>query len=236
MPLFTADPAITALPIEAGHECLVIDDALSEPARWVELAARHRDAFAFSPHNAFPGPELPLPDGVTAQLADFVLRHAGARLGARRVLRAYARLAIATLQPAELAPRQWLCHRDRFGVPEDERVLASVLYLFRDPALGGTAFFAPRRSAAETDRLVHASGTDDREAFARHWGVAPGYLTGDNAWFTRLVAVPPRWNRLAIYDGSRFHSSDIAQPERLDPDPRRGRLTLNGFFTCSRCD
>ena len=53
-------------------------------------------------------------------------------------------------------------------------------------------------------------------------------------WFEKVGTVPPRWNRVIFYDGSLFHCSDIPEPGRLSPDPRQGRLTLNGFFTCRR--
>jgi hypothetical protein len=37
-----------------------------------------------------------------------------------------------------------------------------------------------------------------------------------------------------FYDGGLFHSGDIDEPGLLSPDPSRGRLTLNSFFTCRR--
>ncbi|HEU0307204.1 MAG TPA: DUF6445 family protein, partial [Lysobacter sp.] len=109
--------------------CHVIDDALLEPQRWVDYATAHVREFEDSPHDAYPGPELPLA--------------------------------------------------------------------------------------------------------ARH-GVQPGYMTASNARFEKLLAVKPRWNRLIFYSGMVFHTADITQPERLGADPRTGRLTLNGFFTCRR--
>ena len=45
------------------------------------------------------------------------------------------------------------------GLGDHYRIGASVLYLFKDPALGGTNFFVPRRPQAEIDLLVHESGT-----------------------------------------------------------------------------
>lgn len=232
--MFNPNPVVQALPIAPGHEAYVIDDALRDPEAWVERAVRHVDAFEEAPHNAFPGPELRMPDPVSVLLDAYFGEHVRARLGARRTLRAYCRLSIVTRKPEELEPRQWICHRDRFGVPPDQCVAASVLYLFRDPALGGTSFFMPRRPAAEIDLMVHESGFLGREAFARKYGVHPGYLTQSNHWFERTATVPPRWNRLIFYPGDLFHCSDIPAPERLDRDPRRGRLTLNGFFTCRR--
>lgn len=226
-------PRIQSIPLWDEHAVHVIDDALSEPARWVELAAEHAGAFVHEDHNAYPGGELRLPDEMTARLVDFFGQHIRARLGARRVERAHSRLAVVSLPPERLQPRQWIPHRDRMGLGPEHCIGASVLYLFADASLGGTAFFRPRAPAGEIDRLVHDSGLLDGQAFATRYAVTPGYPRG-NAWFEHVLTVPPRFNRLIFYDGALFHTSDIPAPERLTTDPRRGRLTLNGFFTCTR--
>jgi len=232
--MFNPNPRIQALSITPRHACYVIDDALVDPGRWVDYAAAHAAGFVASPHNAYPGPELRMPDEISAQLDSFFTLHIRRLLGARRTLRMYSRLALATTPPERLEPRQWLCHRDRMDVPGDRCIGACVLYLFDDPALGGTNFFVPRRPPAEIDLLVHESGTLAPGDFSRKYGIAPGYMTGSNAWFDKALTVPARRNRLVFYDGSLFHCGDLTAPERFDPDPRRGRLTLNGFFICRR--
>lgn len=233
--MFRAQPRIEAVTVAPGHTALVIDDALLQPERWVELAAQQRDAFGASPHNAYPGPEVRLPEAVSARLDQYFAQHARARLGARRTLRMYSRLAMATRAPAQLEPRQWICHRDRLDPDPRNCVLASVLYLFEDPALGGTGFYVPRRDAAATARLIHDSGQLAPAEFSARYGIAPGYQVTSNAWFEKTAAIAPRWNRLIFYDGGAlFHGSDITAPERLSEDPRRGRLTWNGFFICRR--
>lgn len=232
--MFNLTPRVQALPIHGEHQCFVIDDALLDPDAMVTLAQRHRAAFEESPHNAFPGPELPMPDALSLELDAFFAQHVRAFLGARRTLRLYSRLAMVTRAPDALAPRQWIPHRDRFGVPADECVAASVLYLFRDSAFGGTRFFMPRRAERETAQLVHDSGTDDGAAFAARYGIAQGYPRESTDWFEHVATIPPRWNRIIFYDGELFHCSDIPDAGALSADPTRGRLTLNGFFTCRR--
>jgi hypothetical protein len=232
--MFNPEPQVQQVPIGALGSCFVIDDALREPQRWVDLAVAHAGDFEALPGNAYPGPELRLPDAITAALDAFFARHLRARLGARRTVRAYTRLALATLPPERLQPRQWLCHRDRLAPASDHCAIASVLYLFRDPDLGGTRFFRPRRDEAQTARLVHDSGVLDPARFSARYGVTPGYLTGDNDWFETVAVVPPRFNRLIVYDGDLFHGSDIGMPAKLSADPARGRLTFNGFLTCQR--
>lgn len=230
--MFNRHPAVEVLPIAGGQACYVIDDALREPDRWVELAAQHADAFEALPGNAYPGPELRMPDGISAALDAFFARHVRERIGAGGTLSVYSRLSMVTVPPERLQPRQWLCHRDRLSTVPGERAIASVLYLFRDAMLGGTRFYLPTRPAAQIDVLVHESGALTREAFAAKYGLAAGYMTGSNAYFQCALTVEPRWNRLIFYDGGLFHCSDIRVPERLSADPRVGRLTFNGFFTC----
>lgn len=233
--MLTAQPRIEVVPIAPGHTALVIDDALLQPERWVERAAQQRAAFAASPHNAYPGPELRLPDEVSARLDQFFAQHVRARLGARRTLRMYSRLALATRTASQLEPRQWICHRDRLDTDPGHCVLASVLYLFEDATLGGTGFYVPRHDEAKTARLIHDSGQLAPAEFAARYGIEPGYQTASNAWFEKTGAIAPRWNRLIFYDGGAvFHGSDIAAPQRLREDPRQGRLTWNGFFICRR--
>jgi hypothetical protein len=231
--MFNPRPRIAAVPIGAAT-AYVIDDALVAPERLVEFAVANAARFEDAPHNAFPGPELRMPDAVSQALDLFFAQHVRGLLGARRTLRTYSRLAMVTRAPDALEPRQWVCHRDRLGMAPTECAAASVLYLFRDERLGGTSFFAPRRPLADVERMIEDSARMDRAAFAAAHGVAPGYMTASNAWFDKVATVAPRFNRIVFYDGSLFHCSDIAAPERLSTDFRRGRLTLNGFFTCRR--
>ena len=231
--MFRADARATAVPIAPGHSALVFDDVLLEPRRWVELAAEQQAQFAASPYNAYPGGELRLPDAISARLADFFAQHVRARLGARRTERHYCRLALATRRPHELEPRQWIAHRDQLEPEPGKLTAACVLYLFEDESLGGTVFFVPKRPMHETRLMIHESGQLSREAFAAKHGVQPGYQVESNAWFEKTGSISPRFNRVVFYDGSAvFHCSGITAPEKLTPDPRTGRLTLNGFFVC----
>lgn len=230
--MFNPGAKLHELPLHDGQVCLVLDDALLEPARMVELACRHREAFDEVGYNAYPGPQLPLPEAFTAQLCALFDQVARGRLGARRTLQAHSRLALVTRAPESLAPAQWLPHRDRLQVQQGHVIAASVLYLFEDPALGGTAFFRPLKPAAEIGGLLaDAQRLPAAEFGARH-GLTPGYIDAGNPWFERTALVPARFNRLIFYRGDLFHSGHIPSPERLSADPAQGRLSLNGFFTC----
>ncbi len=230
--MFNASPDVSSIDLGNGQACHVFDNALRDPQQLIELAVARRAEFQASGHNAFPGPELRMPEDFSAALDGFFALHVRRALGGRRTLRAYSRLSLVTLTPAQLSPAQSICHRDRMQIEPGRCVAACVLYLFHDPALGGTGFYRPTRSEQETARLVHDSGQLDAAAMAAKYGLAGGYQTSSSAWFEKIACLPARFNRLIFYNGMQFHSGDITAPERLTEDPRSGRLTLNGFFTC----
>lgn len=232
--MFNPHPQITTVAIPGRSPCVVVDDALLEPQRLRDYALERRADFTWPSRNAYPGRELRMPDGFSAQLDDAFRLHARAALGARRTLAMYSRLSMVTLRPDQLQPGQSVCHQDRLLVAPEQLIAASVLYLFDDPRLGGTSFFAPTRSPDQVGQLMNDAGRMDPASFQARHGVAQGYLTGTNDYFALLATVPARWNRLIFYDASIFHSGHIDHPDLLRDDPAAGRLTLNGFFTCSR--
>lgn len=229
-----ARPELRTLAFEGRPLCHVIDNALLNPMAWREFAMASRAAFEDAPHNAFPGPELRLPDAVSAPLARFFDEHLRRAFDARRIERMYARLSMVNRAPAALQPWQWQPHIDQLTTAPGQVVAASVLYLFDDPALGGTSFYRPRRDAEATLAMIEDSSVLPAAAFAAKHGVAPGYLTASNHWYEKIGSVPAAFNRLIVYSGTLFHSGEIARPDLLADDPATGRLTLNGFFTCRR--
>lgn len=232
--MFNPRPRIEAVAITPRESCWVIDDALIEPERFVDLATQQRASFEEQPHNAYPGCELRVPDVVSHALANFFSTHLRERLGARRVLRTTSRLALTTRAADALQPRQSICHVDRLEAAPGQCIAASVLYLFGNESLGETSFFVPTRPIEEIVALIAASATLDAAAFQARFGIAPGYMVESNAWFQRVATVPARFNRLVVYNGAIFHSGDIRHPDALTTEPGSGRLTLNGFFVCSR--
>ena len=229
--MFRPDIVPQALPIPGGGLCLVFDDILLEPERWRSRAAEFGAQFEQPQHNAYPGRELRLPDTVTTALLGTVspwLRH---HFGIARIVDGYCRLSMVTLAPEQLTPAQSLCHRDRLQAPPGKLPLASVLYLFDDPPLGGTHFFRPLLEKAPLTQLLIDSNRMEAEAFFQHYRLSRGYMTDSNAYFEKVLTVPARYNRMIVYPGMKFHSGDIGRPEALTEDPLTGRLTFNGFFT-----
>jgi hypothetical protein len=184
---FNPSARVSAVPIAPGEFCIVVDDALANPAGLV----------------------------------------------GRRTLSTTVRLSLVTHSPQELRPVQWQCHRDRLGsAPQNLRLGAMVAYLFRDRELGGTSFYRSLLSETDTERMIQDAGHMSATEFGARYGLEAGYLQGSNRYFERLAQVSAAWNRMLFYNGDLFHCGDITAPARLSADPRSGRLTLNGFFTC----
>lgn len=230
---FNPAARVSALAVAPGEFCFVVDEALANPEGLVGWAAKQQ----FRPPEGFPYPGVIVdaPPAVSATVGDYFAQYVRGRLGGRRTLSTTVRLSLVTLSPQQLRPVQWQCHRDRLGpVPQDVRLAAMVTYLFRDSGLGGTSFYRSLLSDEESERMTNDAGRMTADEFSVRYGLEAGYLNGSNRYFERLAQVPAAWNRMLFYNGDLFHSGDIAAPTRLSADPRTGRLTLNGFFTCRR--
>lgn len=231
--LFNPAPHIESVRFADGGTCFVIDDALVDAEGTLRLAAAQRDRMQTVDFNFYPGVFLPTDPHIANALGRFFTQHIRRRFDARRLLRMHCRLSMVTTAPRDLLPIQCLCHRDRPLLDAQHSIQACVLYLFKDESLGGTSFYEPARSAADTTRLFMDATTLPRQAFFAKYAMEPGYL-GTNGWFKRVGGVSAKWNRIIFFDGYRLHSGDIPHPERLTDDPLSGRLTLNGFFTSRR--
>lgn len=233
-PLFNPKMQVVATPLSNGQHCYVVDDVLLESERMVAWAAAQQAAFQPVGFSAYPGQFLLLPAELNAALESFFLAYMRPLFDARRLVRSHTRLSMVTLSPQALRPAQWLCHSDHFGLEPSQSIQASVLYLFKNEGLGGTGFYEPARPAEEMKALFDDAIKLSAADFATRYGLEPGYLQGSNPFFNRIGGVPARWNRMVFYDGTILHTSDIPSPQLLGGDPKRGRLTLNGFYTCRR--
>jgi hypothetical protein len=231
-PFFNPAPTITSVPLPFGNEVVVIDDVLLDPEGLVAWARGQQ--FHAPAHFPYPGLIVDGPKALSDRFLDFFAQHARNRLGARRTLEHDVRLSMVSTPPDALDPRQWQCHRDRVSTDESSLFVGSVLYLFRDPALGGTSFYVPRQSPSATDRIQYDSQTLSAEQFSVRYGLQPGYMDSSNAYFDCVARVPAAWNRMILYDAGFYHSGDIGRPELLTTDPATARLTLNAFFSCRR--
>lgn len=237
MPLIRPEARVSRLELPEHHSCLVIDDILVDPDAVVARAATLRHAFQARGVNAYPGLELTLSGTLPDALEAFFHQHVGPRFGASPVVVAKeTRFAMVTRRPEELAPRQRLCHVDDPSQEGATVTVAGVLYLFRDPRLGGTDFYTLR---AGVDLAALQATLDSGRAFnlmARYpfFRRPPAYLTASCEFFELRRSVPAAFNRMIFYRADVYHSGHIGRPDLLTDDPRTGRLTLNCFFKCQR--
>ena len=232
--LFNPRATMQVVRFDDRQFCLLVDDALLNPDELVQFAAERRAEFDSVDFSYYPGIYRMAPAELSERLTDYFQLHARRRFDARRCVETICRYSILTLPPEALRPIEWLCHRDDVGLDARLSMQASVLYLFHDPELGGTGFYVPTRSAADTGALFADARLAPPSVFATKYGLSPGYMHESNAWFQRIGGIAAKWNRLIIYDGGMLHASDVIAPDRLSADLRSGRLTLNGFFTCRR--
>ena len=219
--------------VPPDQTCIVVDDVLIDPAAVVDWATEREWLPAQA--NAYPGQLVAAPAELEQCLNGFFSQHVRRVLGGRRMVSMYARFSMVTRPVSQLRPCQWLCHRDRVVLePRTGLCAASVLYLFDDPSLGGTGFYRPKLAAEPLAALLDDAQRLSNLEFEQRYGVRPGYMIRSNDYFELVAHVPAAWNRMIFYDGGQFHSGHIERLQPLSTDVREGRLTLNGFFACSR--
>ena len=231
--MFNPRPVVQRLAIGHGHACVVIDDALLAPDRLPAYAEAYREDFQPAPASVFPGAQLRMPEEFIHLLHDVFREHARRALGARRVLFSAGRLSLLTSPPATLSPAHWIPRRVR-TFEADQCAAMVELFLFQDPGLGGLQFFLPRISPHQVEQMEHDAYALPPEEFAQRYALPAGYPDGSNAWFTHVLTVPAKWNRLVFHDGAAFHAPAVPHPGQLRADPRSGRLTLQATLICSR--
>jgi len=232
--MFNSRLQVQTLRMSSGNHCYVVDDALLDPEAAVQYAVDHRALFTPSPPNGYPGLTLAPSASMGRAVLEFHADHMRRRFDARRLTYGFCRYSMVTLPAEQLSPAQMLCHRDDPPVNNQHSISAAVLYLFHDPLLGGTSFYEAARSLEDTDRIFNDAKRLSSGEFTAKYHMPPAYMSGSNAYFTRVAKVEARWNRLVFYDGALLHLGDIGAPEKLCADPATGRLTLNFFFSSRR--
>ena len=208
-----------------GQPVIVIDDMLSEPGQWRQVAASAR----FAPIRPFhPGVSVAVPARLAGQLRDELAPLIGETFGLDPVPPAAGCfLSLVTTPPNALAPIQRLPHVDGL---ERERI--AILVYLSGAEKGGTAFFRQRATGFETinsDRLPSFEAAL-KSGLAEHGEPPAGYMDADSALYERIALYEARPNRGLVYRSHSLHSAAIAPGSELPEDPVKGRLTLNAFL------
>ncbi len=204
---------------------IVIDDMLSQPDLWRQVAARAR----FAPIRPFhPGVSVPVPSRLAVQLRDELAPLIGETFALDPVPPAGdCFLSMVTTPPEALAPIQRLPHVD--GLERDR--IAILVYL-SGAEKGGTAFFRQRATGFETvdaeRRAAFEAALD--AGLAEHGQPPAGYIAGDTALYDLVATHEARPNRGLIYRSHALHSAAVAPGADLPEDPLTGRLSLNAML------
>lgn len=135
--------------------------------------------------------------------------------------------SVVTTPPSRLSHPQRIPHVDSLAGNE----LAFIHYLFK-AELGGTAFYRHRKTGYESidqerqARYFQHVG-DERAAVERS---APGYISGDTEFYEQIARQDGVFNRMLVYRRNALHSGSIGPAFNASPDPRQGRLSINGFL------
>ena len=215
------------------RSCVIVDDVLANPEDVVQFAQTLDSEFEI-PEHGYPGRVLDIQAEPMADLYRFLRSQMSRRFGfLRGGIRFSTVLSMTTRQPEELSNLQRICHTDP-RIRVDRVNYASVLYLFSNERLGGTAFYDwKEQKAIEEATALELEDPDKSLEFLQArfetYRQAPCYLTQTNEIAEKLAMIPAKYNRLIFYSGDLPHSAWIAEPALLSSDPAVGRLTLNCF-------
>jgi hypothetical protein len=205
---------------------VVIDDFAATPDALVDHAASKVFADAAS---YYPGVRAKVPltyqQFVIDALRPIVTEHFGLNAASLRFSACY--FSLVTTLPANLTYLQRVPHVDSLSPLE----LAFVHYLFRANH-GGTAFYRHRATGFES---VDAARKREYWSHVEAEQNAPespsaAYIDGDTALYEETARQEGVFNRLLLYRRNSLHSGALPAHFVPDADPRRGRLSLNGFL------
>ena len=135
--------------------------------------------------------------------------------------------SLVTTPPEKLTYLQRIPHIDSVASKE----LAFVHYLFKAD-LGGTAFYRHRKTGFEyvdQDRNPEYLRCLEEEKLGPHSPPAE-YIHGDTPLYELLGSQQGVFNRLVMYRRNSLHSGALGRDFVVDPNPRTGRLSINGFL------
>lgn len=204
---------------------LVLDNVMANPDALVQTAA----AKAFGDvASYYPGVRSKVPltfqqfilDGLRDEFANvFALNGPQARITA-------CHFSLVTTPPDRLTYLQRIPHVDSLNNNE----LAFILYLFKN-RYGGTAFYRHRATGFEyVDQTRRARYWEHVEAEQPGVERTPmSYIDGDTEYYERIGEQEGVFNRMLVYRRTSLHSGALGGNFVPETDPRRGRLSINGF-------
>jgi hypothetical protein len=204
----------------------VIDNLVADADELVEMATTKMFGGVAS---HYPGVRAKAPltyhQFVIGNLRELFVAYFGLASSSLRVTSCH--FSVVTTPPEKLEPLQTIPHIDS----SESNQLAFVHYLFRRD-LGGTAFYRHRRTGFE---FIDAARKEEYFAYVAEERMGPdkpaqGYINGDTALYEQIGRQDGVFNRMLVYRRNSLHSGCIGPEFEFNPDPRKGRLSLNGFL------
>jgi len=205
---------------------IVIDNFVADPDALVEVAAGKLFGDVI---NYYPGLRSKVPltyqRFIIDRFRDLFADYFGASATAIRFTSCH--FSLVTTPPEKLLPLQRIPHVDSHSFTE----LAFIHYLFKAD-LGGTAFYRHRATGYEYVDEERKAGywriVDKEQAGPHRAEVA--YINGDTALYEQVGRQDAVFNRMLIYRRNSLHSGSLGRNFVPDPNPRTGRLSINGFL------
>ena len=225
----TAHPGFAVQKLTIGREqapLLIVDNLVADADALVELAAGKLfgDVASYYPGIRAKAP-LSYQQFVLKQLGQTFSDTFGSAGRSFRFTACY--FSLVTKPPETLSHLQCIPHIDSVQGTE----LAFVHYLFKSDH-GGTAFYRHRSTGFEV--VTQQRKLEYFEAVeAERVGPdkpAMGYISGNTALYEQIRSEAGVFNRMLVYRRNSLHSGSIAIPSAIDPNPRTGRLSINGFL------
>jgi hypothetical protein len=204
---------------------LVIDNLLADPDELVDIAAAksYGDVASY-----YPGVRAKVPLTFQQFLLDELRPEFVSTFGLGAALRfTSCHFSLITTPKERLTYIQRIPHVDSLFSDQ----LALVFYLFKAD-FGGTSFYRHCKTGFEVV---------DQARNSEYWShvqaeqpeierSTPGYITGDTDFYTRIGHQDGVFNRLLVYRRTSLHCGAINPDFVPNSDPRRGRLSVNGFI------
>jgi hypothetical protein len=226
---FKPHPGLAVQKLTIGREqapLLVIDNVLANAEGLVEIAA---SKYFGDVTSYYPGIRAKAPLMYQQFVLDLLRALSGEVFGLQPgTLRFTAcHFSLVTTAPDKLTHLQRIPHTDSQLSSE----LAFIHYLFKAEH-GGTAFYRHRKTGYEVVDQARKpgylavveqenAGADKPEA---------RYINGDTALYEQVSCQRGVFNRMLVYRRNSLHSGNLPDGFVPDPNPRTGRLSMNGFL------
>jgi hypothetical protein len=204
---------------------LVIDNVVAKADELVDLAA---SKFFGDVASYYPGVRAKAPltyqQFILDRLRELFTDHFG--LQGRKLRFTMCHFSLVTTPADKLEHLQCIPHIDSTLGTE----LAFIHYLFKRDH-GGTAFYRHRHTGFEIIDQARRAEYFGRVEAEKHGPNKPpiGYINGDTPLYEQVAAQAGVFNRMLVYRRNSLHSGSIGPQFIADPDPRTGRLSINGF-------